>query len=311
MTSWSTITVTKEKPEHVRAFVAWHLGAGADEVILFYDDPSGAVTDFDHLPQVRVILGNTEYWSDSVRPNSRGARQVHGATMAYGLARTDWVLHCDTDEFVYGEAIPSLLGAVPTDMATAQILPIERIFSDDEIDQSYSNIFRSPIRPKHARKLAKIYEYPHQLTQGLRGHRNGKVFIRSGLEDIIIRPHNAEISGVLQNDPILRATLSDLKLLHIYTFGFEHFRTKGEWKFRRGPEARKRDAAITDPSSTDLRRIEMAEVIEVGDIDKMRAIFDDTFVFTEERLARLAKIQEIQTLNFTQVLQDRMQNYFP
>lgn len=312
MTSWSTITVTKEKPEHVRAFVAWHLGAGADEVILFYDDPSEAVTDFEHLPQVRVIMGNSDYWAaHGGRLKNRAARQVHGATEGYRLARTDWILHCDTDEFMFGDNIPALLDTVPDNMATAQVLPVERVFLQTEIDQSYSDTFRSPIRRKHSPKLRKIYEYPHQLTQGLRGHRNGKVFIRAGIADSIIRAHNAEISGVLQNDPALRATLAELKLLHIYTYGFEHFQAKGEWKFKRGAQMRKRDAAMVDPTPTDLRRVEMAEVIESGDTDKLRAIFEDTFVFTPERLAKLAKMQEIQTFNFTSILQDRLRNYFP
>ncbi len=312
MTSWSTITVTKEKPEHVRAFVAWHLGAGADEVILFYDDPNEDVTDFDHLPQVKVILGNSEYWDkNGGRLNSRSARQVHGATLGYGMARTNWVLHCDTDEFVYGDNIAECLGEVSKQFATAQVLPVERVFLDGETNQSYSDTFRSPIRRKHAQKLNRIYKYPYQLTQGLRGHRNGKVFIRSGISDIIVRAHNAEIAGVLQNDPELRVTLNDLKLLHIYTYGFDHFQTKGEWKFKRGSELRKRDAAIIDPTPTDTRRIEIAEIIEAGDIGKLNIIFNDSFVFPPERLERLAEIQEIQTFNFTSILQDRIQNYFP
>lgn len=313
MTSWSTVTITKEDPEHVKAFVAWHLGAGADVVHLFYDDPETEIRDFDHLPAVKVTLCDDVFWNThgNGRPENRAVRQVDAATVGYADIKTDWVLHCDTDEFLFGDGITNALNGVPAHINSAQILPLERIFKDDEIDQSYSNIFRAPLGRKHPPRLRKIYDHPNQLVQGLRGHRNGKVFVRTGLKDVILRAHNAEIAGILQNDPAFRDTIDTLKLLHFYTFGFSHFVNKGQWKFKRGPRIKAEDAAITSPSPIDIRRIEMAEAFESGDIENIRKIFADSFVFTPERLAQLAKIQEIQHLEFAEILETRIANYFP
>lgn len=312
MASWSTVTVAKESPEHVRAFVAWHLGAGADEVLLYFDDPDSAVTDFDHLPQVRLVMCDEGFWvSQGGCPDSRSARQVHCATLGYQAARTDWIMHCDTDEFVFGEDISGLLDAAPASMNSAQILPLERLFLSNEVDQSYSDTFRAATKQKHPQWLPEIYNYPYQLIQGIRGHRNGKVFARTGLSDVIFRAHNIEIAGVLQNDPQVRVALAKLQLLHIYTFGFAHFQTKALWKFKRGQRMRKRDAAITEPTPNDQRRIEMALAVEAGDIEKMRDIYNDTFVFTSERLEKLEKYQEIHELNFTETLRARTSKFFP
>lgn len=312
MVSWSTVTVAKENPEHVRAFVAWHLGAGADEVLLYYDDPKGHVTDFDHLPQVKLVLCNADYWeTQGGRPDSRVERQIHGATMGYRAARSNWICHCDIDEFIFGDNIGTKLESIPAEKTCARMLPVERIFVEGEENTVFSDIFRVATKGKHPDWIPEIYAYPNHLTRGFRGHRNGKVFARTGIENVIFRAHNIEVSGVLQNRPIFREMLDDVRLLHLFTFGFEHFKEKGQWKFKRGPELRKKDSEITEPNKIERGRVEMADIIDSGDSDALKRVFNDTFVFSANRLKKLSEHQEILTLEFTETLRARLDKFFP
>ena len=308
MSSWSIVTFANEMPEHMQAFVSWHLGAGAAQIDLFIDDPFWSSDMFDHLPQVKVTVCDGGFWRQHgfSEPPNRAQRQKTVATFGYRQAATEWVLHADIDEFVYAPDILEELAQ--TGGRAARIYPMERIFTNDT-QSPYSNHFRAPTSERYPTWLDQIFEHPDQLDHGVRGHYVGKVFTRTGLDIQAIGAHNV----VLPNGKQIPKSKGSVEspLLHFFVFDFEHFQRKGKWKFSRGPGNRLRDAAIEHPTERDRRRIHMAEVFESGNVTAQKALFNDLFVFPPERLSRLSEWQTVRQFEFTKTLERRLKQYFP
>ncbi len=313
MTSWSVITFAREQPEHLKALVAWYLGQGASEIHLMLDDVDPEQVEmFSHLPQVKAINCNAEYWDKKGQPRIKGRADRHIAlsTDAYQNCTTDWVLHCDADEFADADhPISEVLDKIDPDAPMVRINAVERIFLEGEEHQTFTDHFRHMTDQPHPRWLSKIFAYPNQFRRGLRGHVNGKRFVRCGLDGVRLAPHNA-----WRGDEIIMAPkdipLMDARLLHLFVFDFDHFQRKGEWKFSQREGNRKRDLAEENPSPRVLRRIEMSEIFLSGDIDRQRSMYDDMFVFGKDRLAKLRKYQTVTSHDFPARISRYMQEYF-
>ncbi len=312
MTSWSVICFANEQPEHLRAFVAWHLGSGAREVQLMLDKPNSAlVQELAGVPNLRVRSFQNDYWQDNYGRNDLNRVDRHRilATQAYRAATSDWVLHIDADEFIYADGdIARLLADVPNHTHAIRIAAADRLLASTDADWP-GDKFRMMTNEKYPAWLSEIYKFPNQFNFGLRGHSNGKLFVRGGKTDIELMPHR--LIGPDQKRVHKNKWSEPFTLLHMFVYDFAHFQRKGEWKFNRGPGNRKRDLAIENPTPRDLRRIEMSDIFLKGDTEKQHEIFADLFVFSDERLARLRQFQSVRQFDFTAKLSKYLQQYFP
>lgn len=310
MASWSTVTTAKEPTANLQAFVAWHLAIGASEILIYLDDPADtAPASFTHLPQVKFIRCDQPYWDtyNAPRPTGIRKRQIFNATNAYYMATSEWILHVDIDEFVYmNGCINTFLQNLPSENNQISMRPVERIFMPDEVNQPYTDIFRVAVEQKTPKWLSKIYANPEQMPYGFMGHINGKTFVRTGLSAVNIQVHRVEIDGEIPAPNYC----TNMHLLHLYSFGLEHFIAKGAWKFARQQWRKDRDNAASTLSLRDRRRQIIGMVFESEDQLAKNAYFADAFVFDAKRLRKLCRYQRVQKFNFNAQLQVYLQKYF-
>ena len=312
MASWSVICFANEAPEHLKAFVAWHLGMGAERIHLMLDDPADGIAEmFDHLPQVDARVFRPNDWPKPADREKVGRHDRHNtlSTMAYHAVTSDWALHIDVDEFIFPtEDVADLLARIPDDIPAIRIYAADRLLPEGYTHWA-SDTYRLHTETRYPEWLDKIYDHPDQFMFGLRGHSNGKLFIRSGMDGVKVMSHR-----ISREKPISikhSKWSDDFTLLHMFVFDYDHYQRKADWKFMRGPGNQRRDAAIENPTRRDQRRIELSEAFEQGNTDAQRRIFDDLFVFSDERVAQLAKYQRVEMFDFTGPLARYMQQYFP
>lgn len=216
--TWAIVATVDEPPALVQAFVAWHLALGADAIFIYCDKPDDPVQGMlAHLPQVTVVPCDKAHWLrvGKSRPHRHEVRQVRNARDAYARAGTDWVLHCDADEFLWA-GIPverTLIDASDqTDCVAVSVA--ERIHLEGAADDTiFAGVFRRPFR-EPAKRGRRIFGPGFALSyRGLTGHAQGKAFVRTQrpLKLSIHRPQPARSD---QDIALARADTADLELLH-------------------------------------------------------------------------------------------------
>ena len=216
--SWSVVATVDEPPALVQAFVAWYLALGASQVFIYFDRPDDPVLPMlAQLPQVTVVLCDTAHWQrvGKSRPRRHEVRQVRNAQDADARADTDWILHCDADEFVWAESsLADALARLSPDI-DCLVLPVaERVHDPVAPGASiFEGAFRRPFRDSnlnHPHPLGPDYALTYR---GLTGHAQGKALVRRGrsLRISIHRPRPAS-----KDLPIAleRADVDSLELLH-------------------------------------------------------------------------------------------------
>ena len=228
--TWAVVATVDEPPALVQAFVAWYLSLGAAQVFLYCDRPDDPVQPMlAHLARVTVVPCDAAHWLrlGKSRPRRHEVRQVRNAQDADARASTDWILHCDADEFVWpGRPVADVLGGVLPD-TDCLVLPVaERVQGPDGPGASiFSGAFRRPFRERDA-KGRQLFGRDYDLTyRGLTGHAQGKAVVRRGrsLRMSIHRPGPARKGEEIAME---RAEVDALELLH-----FEGL-TPAHWDFK-------------------------------------------------------------------------------
>jgi len=225
--TWAVVATVDEPPALVQAFVAWHLALGASQVFIYCDRPDDLVQGMlAHLANVTVVGCDAAHWLrvGKSRPRRHEVRQVRNARDADARAKTDWILHCDADEFVWADPSVSTTLAGAADHADCLVIPVaERIGVPNK--SIFDGAFRRPFREPHTTGCA-VFGPDYDLTyRGLTGHAQGKAFVRCGrsLQMSIHRPH----LGRSDADVVVeRADPDALELLH-----FEGL-TPAHWAFK-------------------------------------------------------------------------------
>ena len=187
--SWSVVATVDEPAALVLAFVLHHLELGAARIHLFLDGPNPQAEDaLRDLPQVHLVVCDAAHWAASVRrqkPKLNTGRQLVNANIAYAQTRSDWLLHCDCDEFVRdGADLLEELSATRPHQVYLKLPVAERVYPADpppDASDPFAGIFRFPLTD-FDRLGPQIYGYlvPF-LKDGVTGHRAGKAVVRSGL----------------------------------------------------------------------------------------------------------------------------------
>lgn len=185
--SWAVVATVDEPSALIISFAAQHLAQGAAEVHLYFDRPNPvAQVALQGLDRCHITLCDAAYWQNSPRgrrPNLHVGRQKVNAARAYGQVQTDWLLHCDCDEFIRdGAALRAALARVPADAAYLRLPMAERVALADQPQSSlFDGVFRVPF-PSFDLIGEGIYgRLAPMLKDGITGHAAGKAVMRCGI----------------------------------------------------------------------------------------------------------------------------------
>jgi hypothetical protein len=214
---WGIVMLAREPAALVLTHLAWHLAAGSREVHLFLDEPDDPVAEAAaSLPGVQVTRCDAAFWANHPsgrRPGLIVTRQVHCATLAYGRAGVDWLLHLDADEF--------LLQTTPLERELARhrnhpgalLVPVrERVHENPHPQTLFEGLFRTPV-PKPDRDHPLLQPLADMAPAGVIGHSLGKSLTRTGLE-VDLHPHFPRPRGGGRPDAVPRLPCRSAVLLH-------------------------------------------------------------------------------------------------
>ena len=208
--SWAVVATVDEPAVLMQAFAAWHLALGAARVSLFFDRPDDPAADLlEGVPGVEVFRCGADHWQGH-RPAKHQVRQVHNANLIYHSCRSDWLLHCDADEYLWvAGGIQSALTALDPATDAAVVEVAERVYLPDQTATSiFAGAFRRPFMGTDRKGLA-VFGPDYLLTRrGLTGHSHGKAFVRCG------RPVKMWIHRPRAPEPLVFQTLPKVTLLH-------------------------------------------------------------------------------------------------
>lgn len=283
--SWGVVTTIRAPAEDILNFAAYHIELGAKIIYIHLDTPCPEVMDLLRAhPKTRVTVCSENYWrkriGKSKRPATHQFRQSLNATRVYGSpARVDWLIHIDVDEFLWPEApLGEVLGALPRSVKGALVRPNELIDGDGTQFKSYI-----PSGPERGPLVQRLYpEFGSYLKGGFLSHVVGKVFVRTGLDNIRIGLHSY-VMGDKRNPDMIE--LKNTVLCHRHATGWEdwlgHYRyrlEKGSYRSDLSPATSREKGGATlhellnaleeDEGEAGLRRF-YDEVC--GDTDRLRS----------------------------------------
>lgn len=185
--SWGLVMTANEPQALVMANLGWHLGTGAAEIHVYFDDPDDpAAALADTLPRVRAIRCDAAHWAEvapaAKRPPSHRRRQVLNANHALARSAADWLIHLDADEFLLQSRPLGEELHVARDLDCEVFFPVaERCFRRDApVSSILDGVFRLSTKGLNRRgdgvnADAVIFgdDLPY-LVDGLLGHSAGK-----------------------------------------------------------------------------------------------------------------------------------------
>ncbi|MBS0124683.1 glycosyltransferase family 2 protein [Thetidibacter halocola] len=283
---WAVAMTVREPAALVLANVGWHLGTGAAEVHVYFDDPSDpAFSDVAAIPGVQVTRCDAVHWRATgprgARPESVTERQSLNANHARALSRADWIVHLDADEFLVQERpLVEELAAVAQLDAELHFPVAERAFvAGAPMRSLFEGVFRLSTRGQNRRKDGGSFdeaifgEQAPVLIHGVLGHSGGKSAVPvSG--DFRIGIHWAYRGAGRDRAERWRSTTT--RLLH-----FDGL-TRAHWMHK----MRRYLAMPQDSLKMSAHRRAQLELFAEMEEDR-HALFDALYVLDEARLARL------------------------
>lgn len=229
MTTWGISATIKAPTREILQFAAYHLEAGAQRLYLYLDDDNTeAFALLKAHPKIRPVLCDDTRWKGK-RPKKHQVRQTRNATHAYRRRiDVDWIIHMDVDEFLVAERpIADILAALPDAQQIARIRPMEQLAGDGSSFKAFV-----PNGPDRNRIVAELYPtFGPYIKGGFLSHLAGKVFVRSGLDDIRVQIHN-----VFQNDQLLPGPedTEGIELAHCHAKTWEDWLSTYRYRLQSG-----------------------------------------------------------------------------
>jgi hypothetical protein len=211
-------------------FVRYHLAAGVDEVILFFDDPHDTVLDaVAGHPRVVAIRCDAAYWRARRvdRPIAVEHRQMENVNAGMTIARSrgfDWIIHIDSDELLFAESdIRTLLTGISASMVRFDMK--EAVAEQDY----YSSRFQATLfrEPPTAERMKKITSIPSADLEGVlfegeyfRAHTASKVAVRLNSGIKLMGIHGP------QRQKLTEVHTGRITLLHYDCIGIDDWKRK-------------------------------------------------------------------------------------
>lgn len=191
-TKWGVVSTFKGAPNDVLSFAAHHLDLGAHRLFLFLDAPNPeAQAALKAHPKIRVFTCDDAHWRrlGLKRPVKHQARQTANATDTYHRkgGEVDWLIHIDVDEFLWPDRpMADRLADLPAETMCARIRPVEALAGDGTLFKGFI-----PPGPDRAATVARLYpRFGAHVKGGFLSHLAGKLFVRTGLEPLVVKIHN-------------------------------------------------------------------------------------------------------------------------
>lgn len=283
--TWGIVSTIRAPARAILDFAAHHLDLGAHRLILHLDEdcPEARAALAGH-PRCKVILCDAAYWAGRKRPEAHQARQSFNATRAYRRnPGVDWLAHVDVDEFLWpARPIADQLAALPAEAPTARVRPIEALAPVDAAPGLWFKGCAVQARQRDA-QTARIYPtYGAYLNGGFLSHAFGKIFVRTGLEGVKLRIHNAfgPDGAKIANDHDLDHTL----LCHLHAPTWEDWQRAYRYRLAHGSYR----AELKGNGTAGITMNALFSAIEAdGGEVALRAFYDEVCTATPELRARL------------------------
>ena len=236
---WGLVSTIKAPARDILTFAAHHLDLGAHRIHIYLDDDNpDAFEALKAHPKCRVIATDDAYWKRRKgRPEKHQARQTANATHCYRRGpQLDWLAHIDVDEFLWPQSpLPGQLANIAPDAISARVRAVEALAPDpDTPPKPGHTLFKGFSRLQKPRRAqtAEIYpNYGQFLNGGFLSHVAGKIFVRTGIEKLSLRIHNAFIQGNMDENS---AELTGTLLCHMHAATWEEFLASYQFRLARG-----------------------------------------------------------------------------
>ncbi len=305
---WGIVTTVKAEADAILDFAAWHLEQGAHRIFLYLDAPCPTVMPYlDAHPKIRAQLTDEAHWMKRRGrvPQKHQVRQSLNATRCYRrqAGDLDWLIHMDVDEFLWSEApIGAQLARLSTDATCARVRPLERLSGQS----AYYKARVLPDADQDAR-LARLYpQFGSYLRGGFISHVQGKLFVRTGQDEVELRIHNAYVQA--EENPG-QVELDHMDLLHHHTGDWAHWLHHYRYRLQKGSyRAELRPARSRDKGGVSLHELLSLLEAEQGE-SGLRSFFDEVCADTPPLRDRLAA--EGLLCQRPQSFHDLRQKHFP
>lgn len=180
---WSLVVTLTGPAELALPFVAHHLETGAARIHVYLDRPDPALmAALATRPRCVAVLCDDAYWTARRgrrgRPDGLVARQLANAEHARAVSDSDWIVHLDSDEFLYEmRPLADVLAEVPPGTDWLHIPNVERVrLAGADAGTVFGGLFRSHVAPRAA---AEIWGPDAEfLRDGMAAYVRGKIGIR-------------------------------------------------------------------------------------------------------------------------------------
>lgn len=301
MTTWGIVATIKADTPTILRFVSHHLELGAHRIYVYLDAPNPEAQEaLREHPRTRVVRCDDGYWKrqNGSRPDMHQPRQTFNATRAYRRASdVDWLIHMDVDEFLVPQAkITELLSALPITVQCARARPMELLSGGDpQIEAAFKTFI--PAGKQREKTVGALYPtFGDHLKGGFLSHIAGKLFVRTGIDGLKFRIHNAFLDGETNPNHV---ELPQLHLAHFHAADWDtwyaHFAYRlreGSYRVDLGP-ARSRDRG-------GITMHELFNMIHEDDGEAgLRAFFDEVCADTPALRERLKAQGHLHCTRFT------------
>lgn len=272
-------TIMREPLGLALRFAAWYLEAGADQIVILFDDPQDAAIDvLSAHPKIRSVRCDAKFWETiGQTPETHFPRRQNEAiTALYHEIETGWFFNVDADELVYfGAQSPmDVLAQVDTLIESVVVETAEVI---DLHDGGNRFNFRLPMDWATSREVYGRRARLFRRRRGLVGHYAGKSFTRAGLPDIGLRQHWPQRGKERLVSKKLGAA-DGAYLLHYIQTDFDTWRDKVEWRLASSgfsPQIKRRaiDAlAAADPDKSLHHLYQRLHRLEAAELDRLKRV---------------------------------------
>ena len=287
MITWGLSATIKAPADEILAFAAYHLELGAHRLYIYLDDDNPAA--FSRLkahPKIRVITCDNGYWRKLTgkRPPKHQSRQSANATQAYHRrAEVDWLIHMDVDEFLWPDgALINCLAALDRQVQCARVRPMESLSGDGTMFKAFI-----PNGPNRDAIVSRLYpQFGPYVKGGFLSHLAGKLFVRPGLDDLVVKIHNVFQDSATNPGQV---ELGDVALCHAHAKSWENWISAYRFRLEKGSYraelAPNRPRVMGGMSMHELLHWIESDAGEAG----LRAFHDELCADTSELRARLEK----------------------
>jgi hypothetical protein len=255
--AWGLACTLKATVEQTQAFVAYHLGLGATEIWLFFDDPDDPAADrVAGLPAVRAIRCDTAHWTRvGERPDRHQGRQSRNMKYAYRRTKLPWLGHIDVDEYLLPrKPVAEVLAAQHPDWIEMRMAPWEALHDPNLPDDIFTaRHFRAGLRgdDKAALRDLAFGQYAPALSAGVLSHAVGKCFLRTGIAGLQPRLHGAFLNGERLRG---RPHHPDVALLHFHAEDPARWFDRLDFRLSRGAYQYNEPMAVWLKQATEVER---------------------------------------------------------